>query len=286
MPCSYIAKKRAGGPYINLKALGWADRIGGLALGPKALLLLLARRSDDYGCSFYRQKILADELGCSPRSVREHVRVLEKYGLVRVIGRLENFRQTSNVYHLVCWAGRSKLPETGHPDLGRYIKEPLYKDFLAALRRQNSLHQGEKSAGHNYNNEITATFAEEEQCETCLEGLGDWVSPQEKDLLRQDYLTLLHLIAQGYSLDAHVLPVLRTKAQAQPPKKLIRSWNYFAKPVAEYAEEKNRETEAAFRAPPVCDALDASAAKEEERKGLEQALADLAQGRSKREKAR
>lgn len=183
-----------------------------LTLGPKALLLLLARRSDEFGCSFYKQKILANELGCSSRSVREHVRVLENYGLVRVIGRLQNLRQTSNVYHLVCWTGRSKLPANGHVRLGKYIKEPSYKDFFAALQRQNSLHQQENSADHKYSNELKGPTAEEETCETCLEALGDWVNPQERDLLREDCLALLQLIDRGYSLEAHILPVLRRMA--------------------------------------------------------------------------
>lgn len=246
MPRQSRIYKQPQGPYINLEPFRWADAINGLALGPKSLLLLLARRSDQYGCSFYRQEILGNELGCSRRSVRDHVRALEKHGLVRTIGRLEHFRQTSNVYHLVGWTGRTELPASGHPSLGKYIKEPPHRDFLAALRRQNLLHHPANPADHNNINEITSTSAEEETLEACLEALGEWLSPQERELLREDCLALFSLLEQGSSLTAHILPVLREKAQTKRSNGVIQKWRYFAHAIAEHRIETNREIDEAF----------------------------------------
>lgn len=247
MPTHSPLKPRSRRAYINLEALMWAETVLPLPMGPKSLLLFLARKADVYGCSYYKKGALAANLGCSSRSVQSHLRVLETHGLVRVIGRCATQMQISNVYHVIGWTARKHLPRQGHPNLGRFIKEPSQASFREALLKQNLLQQAEKSALHNNNTEILTALAEEDALENSIAALGTWINAREKELLREDHLSLLDLIEQGYGLEAHILPVLRKKANARSKVRLIRSWHYFSDAIAEYAEEAGEEIEKAFQ---------------------------------------
>lgn len=240
-------KPRSRRAYINTEALKWADTFLNLPMGPKSLLLFLARKADAYGCSYYKKGAVAAHLGCSSRSVQSYLRVLEDHGLIRVIGRTDTQKQISNVYHVIGWTARNQLPKQGHPNLGRFIKEPSQAAFLSALQKQNFLQQAEKSALHNNNTEILTALAEEDVLESSIAALGTWINPQERELLREDHLSLLDLIEQGYGFEDHVLPVLRKKANARRKVRLIRSWHYFSDAIAEHAEETKKEMKEAFQ---------------------------------------
>ncbi|QBX35144.1 hypothetical protein E4191_10890 [Paracoccus liaowanqingii] len=146
------------------------------------------------------------------------------------------------------------------------------------------LTEAARIAEHNNNTELLTTLAEEEALERCLEALGGSVLEQEREFLRLDWPALRELLDQGYSLDAHILPVLRTKAQSRRPVGVIRSWNYFAKAIAEYAIEKKKEAKRASRMTPYRNGRPASASNEAEQRGLQQALTDMIQNRCTREK--
>lgn len=280
-----VTSRSSSRGYLNLAATKWAGNIGGLRHGPKSLLRTLAGRSDQFGCCWPKQETLSADLGCSVRSIRSYMRDLEGFGMVRSIGRCHQLTRNSNVYHLLGWPGRQPLPAWGHPALGQYIKEPSEQVFLDATRRQTLLAEAARSAEHNNIPESLTTSAEEEMLERCLEALGDGITEQEQDLLKEDWPALRNIIDQGYPLEAHVLPVLRIKAQARRTKGLVRSWNYFAKPIAEYAAEEDKKTKKALASPPPRETNHLIAAKEEEHKGLEQALATLTQSWNKREQA-
>nr|WP_111299461.1 helix-turn-helix domain-containing protein [Paracoccus saliphilus] len=100
--CSF-KRKPGRRDYVNTEALFWAETFSKMPMGPKTLLLFLARKGDNYGCSYYKQEDLADNLGCSPRSVQGYLRSLKNYGLVRIIGRCDTQKQISNVYHVIGW---------------------------------------------------------------------------------------------------------------------------------------------------------------------------------------
>lgn len=233
--------------FINHSALVWAETVRGLPTGPNSLLQFLARKSDEFGCSYYGKKALAERLGCSPRSVQTYVRTLEGYGLIRSIGRRGPDGQITSVYHVMGWMGRNRLPISGHPKLGRYIVEPGYTDFRDALCKQELLGGQENSAPHKSYIESGTTLDEEGAVERCITELGAWITAREQDMLRDDYLSLFHLMEHGYGLEAHILPVLRIKAQTRRKARLIRTWDYFGEAIAEYATGINKDLERAFR---------------------------------------
>jgi iron-sulfur cluster repair protein YtfE (RIC family) len=89
-------------------------------------------------------------------------------------------------------------------------------------------------------------------------------------------------------LDEHIIPVLMEKAKSPRTAGLIRSWNYYKNAIFEHAE-KTRKCEGPLLAQQQRSSRKAKekiAAREEERKGFEQALADLKKGFSKREATR
>lgn len=58
-------RKSRRGDYVNKEAQFWAESFLKMPMGPKSLLLFLARKGDTYGCSYYKQEDLADHIGCS-----------------------------------------------------------------------------------------------------------------------------------------------------------------------------------------------------------------------------
>lgn len=271
--------------YLNLEATKWACSVRGLPLGPKSLLRVLAGRCDEFGCCWLKQENLAAELGCSVKSVRNHVRQLEQHGLVRSIGRCRHFQRNSNVYHLFGWPACRTLPARGHPRLGPYIKEPPESLLLTSIRRQNLLAEAAKFTEHNNIPESLTTSVEEEMLEMCLEALGFSISEQERGLLTDDWPALREMVNRGYSLEAHILPVLKAKAQSRSSSGIVRSWNYFWKAVDECAAKRDNEIEKAFGAAPPRRPKHANAASIKEQEDLEQALSDLRKGWKSREKA-
>lgn len=263
-------RKSVPANYVNIKAQFWAETLRSVPKGPKALLLVLARKADVHGCSYYKKEQMAAELSCSPRTVQYHLRALENYGLVRTIGRCANFAQISNVYHVIGWMGREQLPPSGHKTLGKYVKEPSPAEFAAAIGKQNSLLQPAKSAHHNYNTESLTTSAEEDVLEGCIAALGNWITPQEQDLLRDDCLSLFHLIEHGYGIEAHILPVLRKKIVTRRKTRLIRTWDYFADAIAEYAAAINKDLEKVFPKVPQLKLVRVDPSEDKERATLEQ----------------
>lgn len=223
------------GPYIKLSSLRWADSITCLPAGPKSLLLLLARRSDNYGCCNYTQETLAGQLGCSKRSVSNYLRVLRHFGLVRTIGRLKDFKRTSSIYHLVAWWPRELLPMAGHPEYGRFVKEPFGDAQRELLAAQKLLQDAEKFASQPKYPQVMEKEKNEEILEECIAALGNWASEDDRARLRGAWNTLFELLEEGYSLQAHILPVLRKKAASRHKPKQLRSWHYFAETIARYA---------------------------------------------------
>ncbi|WP_103175016.1 helix-turn-helix domain-containing protein [Paracoccus sp. SY] len=221
--------------YIKLSSFRWAEGITCLPAGPKSLLLLLARRSDNYGCCDYTQEKLAEQLGCSKRSISNYIRVLRHFGLVRTIGRLKDFKRTSSVYHLVAWWPRELLPITGHPKYGRFVKEPSEDAQRQIQAAQKLLYEAEKFASQYKYSEVTEKGKDEEILEACLAALGNWANDADREMLRGAWNTLFELLEEGYSLQAHVLPVLRKKAASRHKPKQLRSWHYFAETIARYA---------------------------------------------------
>jgi DNA-binding Lrp family transcriptional regulator len=265
-------RKSVPANYVNIKAQSWAETLRSVPKGPKALLLFLARKADAHGCSYYKKAQMANDLGCSPRTVQYHLRALENYGLIRTIGRCANFAQISNVYHVIGWMGREQLPPGGHKTLGKYVTEPSPAEFSAALGKQNLLLKPAKSAHHNYNTELITTSAEEDVLEECIAALGSWITLQEQDLLREDCLSLFHLIEHGYGIGAHILPVLRKKTATRRKARLIRTWDYFAEAIAEFAETVDKDLEKVFRKVPQPKQVRADAKEEEQRAAIQRIL--------------
>lgn len=224
-------------PWINLAALRWAENRTDMRGLTKHLLLFLARRSDDYGCSWYRQASLAEGVGCSERAIRKHLGTLIAAGVLRKIGRCRGGGQISNVYHLTGWSGRTRLPAGGHPKLGKYIREEPLADLLHALNRHQNPAAAETSADQNKVIEkITATEAEKQAAlERCLMTLGPWATEDNRRYLTRARETLFGLLGKGHDLDRHVIPAIRAMVLDDRAVPSLKSWAYFANAVGEYA---------------------------------------------------
>ena len=228
--------------YLNFDALGWAESVQELPRGPNNLLLFLARRSDKFGCCFFKQDQLAIETRYSSRSVRSFLHTLEELDLVRRIGRCSHGQQISSVYHLIGWPDRKNLPSHGHPTLGKYVKESALTPLEFAVKRQILPPEPEKNADHNNIVNTTTTVAEKKLLETCFQALGGWATNRNRELLTDDVATLLDLIEQGFSLEKQILSVLRNKSMAKQKIPVIRTWRYFAEAIAE-KEDREAATE-------------------------------------------
>lgn len=224
--------------WINLAALRGAE--GKIEFrGPtRALLLFLACRSDDYGCCWHRQALLAEGAGCSERTIRKHLRVLVAVGLLRKIGRSRGGAQVSNVYHLIGWPERIRIPAGGHPRLGRYIREEPLANLLHALNRQQNPHAAAPVADQNKVMEkITAAEAEKQAIlDRCLLALGSWATADNRRYLMRSRDALFNLLANGHDLDRHVIPSIRAMVNGDRPVPSLKSWAYFGNAVKEYAD--------------------------------------------------
>lgn len=265
--------------YIKVAPLRWAESFNSLDAGPTELLKLLAQRSDDYGCCNYTQEKLADQLRRSKRSVSNYLRVLKHFGLVRTIGRVKGFKRTSSVYHLVAWWPRKLLPLSGHPVYGRYVKEPPENVQREIVAGQKLLRDAARIASQNKDSELIERGAEEETLETCIAALGNWASDDDRQMLRGSWPTLFELLGEGYSLEAHVLPVLHKKSASRYKPKRLRSWHYFAEAFARYADRHPVIVEEAPMPAKIAEPVPISSVEAEEPNDLAQAIAQLKHSR-------
>ncbi|MDF3856146.1 helix-turn-helix domain-containing protein [Paracoccus pantotrophus] len=221
---------------VNIAALQWAEsrtEIGGLT---RSLLLFLARRADVFGCSWYRQKSLAEGVGCSDRAIRKHLGVLVAAGLVRKIGRCRGGAQVSNVVQLIAWPGRKMIPRCGHPDLGRSVQERPLDALLNALNRNVVPVGTESGADQNYIKEqYTTTQARKQALDRCLSALGPWGTPKNRQMLTRAGKSLQELLEKGFELERDVLPAIRKMTGSDRPVPSLSSWAYFGGAIADYA---------------------------------------------------
>ena len=109
---------------LNSAATRWAHLVPVLRPVEKALLLVLARHADQYGCSWCSQKTLAAQAGCCGRSVRSVFKGFESRGLIRRLSRMApHGGQLTDAVVLTGWPGRTLIPDTGHPQLGPLVTE-------------------------------------------------------------------------------------------------------------------------------------------------------------------
>lgn len=232
-----------GESWINLAALRWAEGRTDVPGLTRHLLLFLARRSDDYGCCWHKQASLAEGVGCSERAIRKHLGVLIAAGLLRKIGRCRGGAQISNVYHLVGWSARTRIPAGGHPKLGRYIREEPLADLLHSLNRHQMPADAAPFADHNKDIEkITATEAENQAAlERCLRTLGPWATKDNRRYLTRTREALFDLLAKGHDLNRHVIPAIRAMVRDDRQVPSLKSWAYFGNAVEEYAASLGAE---------------------------------------------
>ncbi|MTH60041.1 helix-turn-helix domain-containing protein [Paracoccus litorisediminis] len=221
--------------YVNLAALNWATAIEGLPTGPKTLLCLLARYSDKFGVSWHKQEAMARELGCTARSLRNHLKVLVQLGLVRRIGQSWDGRQAPNIYHFFAWPGRALIPQDGHPLRGRSVSETAETRQRHGWQRPDFPPAEEESAEHNNESSFESITVRKGVVEPCLDALGVWATEGNRDRLRKDFQTLIDLLSIGYDLADHILPALRKMAASDPAIPLIRSWQFFVDAIEQQA---------------------------------------------------
>lgn len=223
--------KGKGEPYLNLGAQRWAHKVKrSVPNKSRGIFLHLATHCDTYGCMFWSQRRIAEDLGCSIRNCRNHLRILEKLGYLRTIPRSKNAHRWINIYHLVGWPERKALPETGHPYWGKGVEEETIAAQTLRKLRQNLPLDGETFAeqykDYNYNT-ITSKL------QLCFEALGPWATEENKYWLTQKADELESFIGMGIDLKADVLPVLEVCALSSRKIPKLRSWNYFAEAIGQ-----------------------------------------------------
>lgn len=217
--------------YVNLPALRWAQSRRHVKKYRRALLLELARQADKYGASFSSTKTLATEIGVSDRTIRRCLDDLEELGIVRRIGRVGlHGGQISNVFIVIGWPDRTRIPRTGHPKLGPAVQESG-TDLLNQLARHwtDCQYPPDRMSGQNKNKEENTTTVAENGAllATCFAALGRWATEQNRSLLTADIATLEKCIADGTDLQVQIVPTLRAISQREKIP-VLRSWTYFA----------------------------------------------------------
>jgi|GEM_PF-1485159 len=243
VPVPQVQRPKVVAP-MNFEASRWAHTVPVLRPIHKAVLLVLARHADRHGCSWCSQKTLAAESGCCDRSVRSVLKGFEERGLIRRIGRMgAHGGQLTDVVVLAEWPGRCLIPETGHPLLGRYVKETEQTRFQwTQARAQMRAEIPPDAAGAPDQNKSilisTITTQNDKLLEQCFEALGPWATVENMQFLIDDFAMLLNWLKQGLHLQRDILPVLAKKSKSEGEIPLIRTWKYFEKAVRNAAGKR------------------------------------------------
>jgi hypothetical protein len=231
---------RAKKPYVNLGALQWALAQEQFEAGKsRRLLEFFGRKSDEYGCCFYAQRTIGEELGLSDRCVRNYLKPLKDQGLVRVVKRTRGGLRATNVYQLIGWPDRNQLPESGHPIAGRYVVETPTSLEQLFLKRNRLPHHAENGAALNQYTEKNTTMDEEKEgvLYICIEELGPWATEKNVRALTRSSETLFELLERGFDLHRHVLPTIKSMVRSRARSPILKSWTYFADAIASFAEK-------------------------------------------------
>ena len=230
---------------MNTSATDWVHSLPVLRSTGRMLLVVIARHSDLYGCSWCSQKTLAAETGCCDRTVRNLLKGFENRNLIRRIGRMgDNGAQTTDVIMLVGWPERKLLPDTGHPKSRVAVKEtPETKRSWAYNRAQprNEIPEGAET-NSDQNKEILnkpITVGLEKALEACFAALGPWATSENRQYLVDDLSTLQSWLEKGIDLNRHILPVLAEKAKNTSKIPILRTWRYFENPIGKAASRKH-----------------------------------------------
>ena len=234
------SNNKATKPYVNLAALQYALAQTHLAADKsRRLLEFFGMKSDEFGCCFYAQRTIAEELGLSDRCIRNYLKPLKDQGLIRVVPRSRGGLRATNVYQLISWPDRKQLPETGHPIAGRYVVETPTSLEQLILKWNRIPHDAENGAVLNYYIEKNTTTDEEKAgvLYICLETLGPWASEKNVRALTRSAETLFELLEQGFDLHHHVLPTIESMVRSRARIPVLRSWSYFADAIVSFAEK-------------------------------------------------
>jgi len=220
-----------GGIYIRLDALRWAESQKHVRSPlARALLLLLARKSDMYGCCWYAQRTLAEETGFSDRGIRKHLKALAEDGLIRTVHRARGGLRTTNVYQLIGWPERRLLPSSGHPVAGRHVVEDATSLRLRLGNRHEVPLDADSGAVLNKDTEkTTITDAEKKAIlDRCKQSLGSWATQKNCRALSRNEESLFEMLRQGFDLHHHILPTIREVVRDGRRVPNLNSWAYFA----------------------------------------------------------
>jgi len=210
------------------------------------LLLVIARHSDAYGCSWCSQKTLAVETGCCDRTVRTLLKAFENRGLIRRFGRMGPLGgQLSDVVMLTGWPQRKLIPNAGHPRLKTVLKETLETKGDWTLNRAQARKKfpvGPETVADQQKEilNIPTTARLEDALEACFETLGPWATTENRQHLVDDLKTLKKWLEQGIDLNRHILPVLAEKAKNATKIPILRTWRYFENPIGKAASRKRQ----------------------------------------------
>lgn len=226
--------RRKAGVYMNYEAGRWAAGVPGLGAVGQAILRALAESSDQYGCSWSSQGVTAAHAQCAKRTVGRYIRIFQERGLVRIIGRIGyHGGRISCVCIVTGWPKRKLMPETGHPKLGRVIREDPLSRALHDTLAQESRRGEDTAATQNKIRELKNTTTDAQMkvvLDRCFQALGPWANDGNRASLSADLSGLLWLV-ESYDLERHILPVLQEKSGYGLGAPHLRTWRYFREPI-------------------------------------------------------
>lgn len=222
--------------YIKLEALRWACEQCELNKAEIAILRELARRSDEFGCIQISNKVLGGKIGYSRSTTSQTISSLEKKGLLRRIGRRNPHTgsRCANIYHLVGWNGRTRLPHTGPPKHGKSVKEDMFTALEETFRnahKSDTPHPDARQENINIESQITTTCLENEVLTACLRALARWADKDNTRHLSYQSHQLENWLLEGINLNKDIIPVLRSFSSRAQEVPQLRSWKYFEEAV-------------------------------------------------------
>lgn len=230
-------------------ATNWAIQQRGLAPSTKMVLWYLAdRHNPDHGC-FPDQSRLAADCEMSRSSVNNHLRILERLGLIKRIRRVDpkTNQQMSTRYILGFEEEFTQQPslDFGHGSPVDNLEKPSPNSSESRVQNLDSNLVREPvittNAHASTREEIPALVT------ACIEACGPGLSEHARQAIRGSGHVIDEWLAAGFTLAEDILPTLRALT-ARPKKRTIRTFAYFSGAVADRHYRRDRSPPASRKA--------------------------------------
>ena len=206
---------------MSHKATNWAIQQRGLMPATKLVLWYLCdRHNPDFGC-FPSQDQLAADAEISRASLNTHLRKLADAGLIRRQRRADQgTNQRKSTRYILGFEDdfpEKPCPESGHGNEPKPCPNP--RQSHVQILDTNLVSKKETTTARD-------AHAREAPQTVCLEVCGEGLCPEAREVIPATAQVIDHWLAEGYDLDADILPVLRERTLRKRDSP-IRTWAYF-----------------------------------------------------------